>query len=212
MTPLCKAERKAIKQKLFEVFGYRHKWDFVTRDNAHYSAIIKNTIGVSPGPLTKAQGRIGLRFIADSKEEDFKKVLLDSLNYIPKSDPVEYVDRMIANAVISRKMQRLNSPIMSEAQKRSEVINDYVHRKEVERFSDKHFYRSREWKELRLLALSAGRVCKLCGCGPAQGKAIHVDHIKPRSLWPELSLDISNLQILCQDCNMAKSNTIVERY
>ena len=36
---------------------------------------------------------------------------------------------------------------------------------------------------------------------------LHVDHIKPRSKHPELELDINNLQILCKDCNLGKSNT-----
>jgi 5-methylcytosine-specific restriction endonuclease McrA len=36
---------------------------------------------------------------------------------------------------------------------------------------------------------------------------LHVDHILPRSIYPEFALDIQNLQILCEDCNLAKSNT-----
>lgn len=35
---------------------------------------------------------------------------------------------------------------------------------------------------------------------------IQVDHIKPRSKYPELSLDIDNLQILCKACNKEKLN------
>ena len=35
---------------------------------------------------------------------------------------------------------------------------------------------------------------------------IVVDHIKPRSRFPGLELDPDNLQILCSDCNMGKSN------
>ena len=35
---------------------------------------------------------------------------------------------------------------------------------------------------------------------------MHVDHIKPRSTHPHLSLDESNLQVLCDDCNVGKSN------
>lgn len=42
-------------------------------------------------------------------------------------------------------------------------------------------------------------------CGDVN-KTIHVDHIKPRSKFPELSLVQSNLQILCADCNLGKSN------
>ncbi|WP_232796123.1 HNH endonuclease [Citrobacter rodentium] len=35
---------------------------------------------------------------------------------------------------------------------------------------------------------------------------MHVDHIKPRSLYPHLALDLSNLQIMCNECNVSKSN------
>lgn len=37
-------------------------------------------------------------------------------------------------------------------------------------------------------------------------KVIHVDHIKPRSTFPQLEMDINNLQILCVDCNMGNPN------
>lgn len=35
---------------------------------------------------------------------------------------------------------------------------------------------------------------------------IVVDHIKPASRFPDLALDLENLQVLCNDCNMGKSN------
>jgi 5-methylcytosine-specific restriction endonuclease McrA len=66
------------------------------------------------------------------------------------------------------------------------------------------FYESREWRELRYTVIKRhGRKCQACG---AIDKRIHVDHIKPRSKYPDLALEESNLQILCEDCNMGKSN------
>jgi hypothetical protein len=66
-----------------------------------------------------------------------------------------------------------------------------------------NFYRSREWLELRYQTLARyGAKCQLCG----SDYKIHVDHIKPRSKFPHLSLDPDNLQILCEDCNLGKSN------
>lgn len=94
----------------------------------------------------------------------------------------------------------------------AELQNDYVTRVNVSKFSSKNFYKSREWKELRLAALSVCSKCLLCGASKETGAVLHVDHIKPRSLWPELSLDINNMQILCGPCNMAKSNVISEKY
>ena len=64
------------------------------------------------------------------------------------------------------------------------------------------FYESRPWQVLRYQALKRyGRKCCLCG---ASNVRLHVDHIKPRSRYPELELRIDNLQVLCEPCNMGK--------
>ena len=34
---------------------------------------------------------------------------------------------------------------------------------------------------------------------------LHIDHIRPRSIFPELSLDPSNLRVLCRICNFKKA-------
>lgn len=69
------------------------------------------------------------------------------------------------------------------------------------------FYDTRAWKELRwrVLVASDGK-CNMCGTSKAHGSIMHVDHIKPRSKFPELELEFSNLQVLCEDCNLGKSN------
>lgn len=64
------------------------------------------------------------------------------------------------------------------------------------------FYDSREWRQLRYRALALyGHRCM--ACRKANGQ-MHVDHIKPRSKHPHLEMEISNLQILCADCNLGK--------
>lgn len=64
------------------------------------------------------------------------------------------------------------------------------------------FYASKAWQVLRYQALKEyGRKCALCG---ASETTLHVDHIKPRSKYPELELRLDNLQVLCADCNMGK--------
>lgn len=67
------------------------------------------------------------------------------------------------------------------------------------------FYLSQEWRELRYKVLKAyGARCQCCGATPADGVKMHVDHIKPRYYYPELSLVESNLQVLCEPCNLGK--------
>jgi len=69
------------------------------------------------------------------------------------------------------------------------------------------FLSSYEWRKLRMEALiKYGRKCMCCGATPETGAVMNVDHIKPRKLYPELSLKINNLQILCHDCNHGKGN------
>lgn len=64
-----------------------------------------------------------------------------------------------------------------------------------------------EWRRVRMVALKRyGARCQCCGAGPADGAVMNVDHIKPRRLFPELALDIENLQVLCNECNHGKGN------
>lgn len=71
------------------------------------------------------------------------------------------------------------------------------------------FTQSPEWKIARAEAIRRhGGVCMKCG----STKHINVDHIKPKSLYPEIALDQDNLQILCWPCNKGKSNKGIEDY
>lgn len=67
------------------------------------------------------------------------------------------------------------------------------------------FYDSTAWLELRYRALKLhGGHCQCCGNAPVPGNPLQVDHIKPRSRFPELELDLNNLQVLCKSCNVGK--------
>lgn len=63
------------------------------------------------------------------------------------------------------------------------------------------------WNKLRYLILKrdGGRCC-LCGRSAADGVKLHVDHIKPVSIYPDLYYDPDNLQTLCEECNLGKSD------
>ena len=69
------------------------------------------------------------------------------------------------------------------------------------------FLQSYEWRRVRMQALKRyGAKCMCCGATPATGEVMNVDHIKPRRLFPDLALDIDNLQVLCSPCNHGKGN------
>lgn len=66
------------------------------------------------------------------------------------------------------------------------------------------FYKSTTWRKLRVKALHAhGKRCKICGRTHKEA-SLHVDHIRPRWLYPEDALNIQNLRVLCEDCNIGK--------
>jgi len=70
------------------------------------------------------------------------------------------------------------------------------------------FYKSAAWLALRAKVYEKyhGKCC-LCGRSHRDdGVKIHADHIKPRSTHPLLELVEDNIQLLCEDCNLGKSN------
>lgn len=69
------------------------------------------------------------------------------------------------------------------------------------------FLNSYEWRRIRMVVLKRdGRRCACCGTTPEAGAIMNVDHIKPRRLFPDLALDVNNLQVLCNPCNHGKGN------
>ena len=64
------------------------------------------------------------------------------------------------------------------------------------------FLRSPAWYEVRQIIFTRdGRVCAHCG----SVERLQIDHIKPRSKFPELALEQTNLQVLCWPCNKKKA-------
>ena len=75
------------------------------------------------------------------------------------------------------------------------------------------FYQSQAWLDLRYQALNKqGHRCLKCGATKADGAVLQVDHVKPRSKYPHLELELDNLQVLCRKCNMGKSNKYEDDY
>jgi hypothetical protein len=69
------------------------------------------------------------------------------------------------------------------------------------------FYNTRAWRHLKSDALHrwGSSPCACCGTD-LLGKEKHVDHILPRSKYPHLALKLSNLQVMCRECNLHKGN------
>jgi 5-methylcytosine-specific restriction endonuclease McrA len=73
-----------------------------------------------------------------------------------------------------------------------------------DKYNNDPFFGSEDWQKLRKIVLKTyGRTCMKCG---HKNTTMHVDHIKPRSKYPDLQFDFNNLQVLCAPCNIEKSN------
>lgn len=64
--------------------------------------------------------------------------------------------------------------------------------------------RNISWRMRAIILMKDGAKCKLCGATPQTGAKLHVDHIKPWSKGGETIPE--NLQILCDKCNIGKSD------
>jgi 5-methylcytosine-specific restriction endonuclease McrA len=79
--------------------------------------------------------------------------------------------------------------------------------KDPARDARKAFYNSRSWRKLRYEALKLhGGRCQACGATAADGVKLVVDHILPVKTHWHLRLELSNLQVLCNDDNLAKAS------
>ena len=77
----------------------------------------------------------------------------------------------------------------------------------------RQFYSSPEWNLIRKQVIKAkGRVCSECGKQIADSYDVTVDHVLPRSKYPELALDKQNLRVLCRSCNSRKGDIDSEIY
>jgi 5-methylcytosine-specific restriction endonuclease McrA len=98
-----------------------------------------------------------------------------------------------------RKQEKYLNPVERSKRRKLRKLSREEYRKQ-----SKSFLNSEEWKRLRIQVLKDyGNVCLCCGARPPDA-IIHVDHIRPRALYPELALDYDNLQPLCKDCNEGK--------
>jgi 5-methylcytosine-specific restriction endonuclease McrA len=78
--------------------------------------------------------------------------------------------------------------------------------------SEKRFHhrtpRKINWRLRALVLMRDGAYCRLCGATPHDGAKLDVDHVVPWTKGGETVIE--NLQILCNVCNIGKSNVVVE--
>jgi hypothetical protein len=80
-----------------------------------------------------------------------------------------------------------------------------------------YFWKGGSWNYIKtLVRLRDNDVCQCTGicqwhlgekCGFKDSYIMHVDHIKPKKLFPDLKLSMDNLIVVCPNCHQMKTNT-----
>lgn len=60
------------------------------------------------------------------------------------------------------------------------------------------------WRQRAIVLMRDGAACRLCGASPSSGARLHIDHIVPWNRGGETVIE--NLQVLCERCNIGKSD------
>lgn len=68
--------------------------------------------------------------------------------------------------------------------------------------------RAPNWRQRALVLMRDGATCRMCGARPEHGVQLQVDHIVPWAKGGQTVME--NLQILCQACNVGKSDQEVQ--
>jgi len=161
------------------------------------------TIGITPKEIHDSKSRTRIQLIAKKygvgpcpmlnkiQSNDFLKKFLSLEEKTPESF-IQLFTETMRSKLTSR------GPSYEKLDEHLSVITN---------LPGKKFYQTPEWRDLRYRVLkSYGNKCAACGRSPRDGVIIHVDHILPRSIYPEHALTFNNMQVLCEDCNLGKSN------
>lgn len=139
--------------------------------------------------LPYALGVVGLQTTSGVSAKNFIKTHIEALKL--------HVDENRGRLATIKQNRKAKKPPAVKPAKR--VVNSFV--------ATDEFLSTYEWRKVRMVALKKyGARCQCCGATPATGAVMHVDHIKPRKLFPALALDVDNLQVLCHECNHGKGN------
>ena len=64
--------------------------------------------------------------------------------------------------------------------------------------------RTANWRQRAIVLMRDGAKCQMCGATPQSGARLHIDHITPWSKGGETIIE--NLRVLCEQCNVGRSN------
>lgn len=136
----------------------------------------------------------GMPMPMDATQKSWVRSKLDFIyEEVQKSHPQNFKKLVVPNVLSVRITQIKKKPAVFNQSDLFIISNDFLF--------------SFEWRKLRMQAIKLhGARCMCCGATPATGAVINVDHVKPRKKYPQLALEITNLQILCHVCNHGKGN------
>ena len=99
----------------------------------------------------------------------------------------------------------VSKPIAVRQTNVTTLIQHLAKQREADIEERKAFYSSPEWKLIRRQVIQEeGRTCGVCGRHIRVERDLTIDHKNPRSKHPTLSLERSNLRVVCRGCNSRK--------
>lgn len=96
-------------------------------------------------------------------------------------------------------------PLSVRRERVSQLARELAKQRQARIEEGQAFYSSPEWKLLRSQVIEEeGRTCSECGKFIRVDSDVTVDHKHPRSKHPPMSLERSNLRVVCRSCNARK--------
>ncbi|CEJ73610.1 conserved hypothetical protein [[Clostridium] sordellii] len=88
-----------------------------------------------------------------------------------------------------------------------EAVKKYGSYKKIPRDEKEKLLKNYKHRDIQSILFDSSYMkCVFCECKPAEGGNIEVEHFAPKSLYPHLTFEWSNLLPICRNCNGSKSN------
>lgn len=190
---------------------------YYIQNNTHNTAHIFNGIGCYCG-LHEAEGFEKERFSV-MENLNGREVCHECIASAPKHLAKQHVKNVKRQKPVKKKKPKRVSQVfrLPRHSEKPDTVN-FNHkdwpisvktgkRMSYEFIASDKFLASFDWRRVRMAALAntEGR-CECCGATSGDGALLNVDHVMPRKYYPQFALSLSNLQILCVDCNVGKGN------